>query len=145
MIVVVDTNILFSAAISPNNKIAELLFSPIPQLQRISCYFAIAELFKHQSKIVTLSKLAPEKLNELIYAILRQVEFLNEDLILPKYWQEADRLTKDVDSKDISFVALCLQKDAWLWTGDKKLAAHLKTIGFKKVLSTQEIYQKLNY
>jgi len=144
MNIVVDTNILFSAAISPNNKIAELLFSPYPEFKRISCYFAIAELFKHQAKIVKLSKQDPDKLNELIYSILRQVEFLNEDLIAPHHWLEADRLTIGVDSKDISFVALSLQRDAWLWTGDKPLTTHLKAMGFDRVLTTNEVYQKFN-
>jgi hypothetical protein len=47
MIIVVDSNILFSACISPNNKISEILFSPLPHIRRVSCYYAIAELFKH--------------------------------------------------------------------------------------------------
>jgi predicted nucleic acid-binding protein len=56
MNVVVDSNILFSAAISPNGRIAEILYSPLPHIQRISCYYAFVELFKHQPKIMQLSK-----------------------------------------------------------------------------------------
>lgn len=89
-----------------------------------------------------MSKQDPAKLNELIYAILRQVEFLNEDLIAPRHWQQANLLTLEVDSKDISFVALALQKEAWLWTGDKPLTAHLKAKGFERVLTTSELYSE---
>ncbi|MBB5283106.1 putative nucleic acid-binding protein [Rhabdobacter roseus] len=56
MIVIVDTNILFSACISPNNKISEILFYKLPGIELTSCYYAIAELFKHQAKKVQLSK-----------------------------------------------------------------------------------------
>jgi len=72
------------------------------------------------------------------------VEFYNEDTIEHNNWQEADRLTKDVDSKDISFVALALQTDGLLWTGDKKLTVHLKAMGFNNVINTSELYELLN-
>ncbi|WP_229311116.1 PIN domain-containing protein [Larkinella soli] len=119
MIIVVDTNILLSACISPNNRISEILFSPLPHIERISCYYAIAELFKHQPKIVELSKQPAETVSMILYSILKQVEFLNEKIIEKEHWLEADRLTSGVDAKDINFVALTLQKSGWLWTGDK--------------------------
>lgn len=133
MIVVVDSNLLFSAIISPNNRIAEILFSPLPQLQRISCYYALVELFTHQPKLVTLSKLTVDKVGILLHSLLRQVDFLNENSIEPHYWQEADRLTSGVDTHDIDFVALALQKEAWLWTGDKnsrRTYGHWDLIGY---------------
>jgi len=143
MIIVVDSNLLFSAIISPNNRIAEILFSPLPQLKRISCYYAMVELFTHQPKIVTLSKLPVEKVGVLLHTILRQVEFFNENIIETQHWKEADRLTTDVDQRDISFVALTLQKDAWLWTGDKKLTNHVRAMGFDRVLNTEKLVQML--
>jgi predicted nucleic acid-binding protein len=50
-------------------------------------------------------------------------------------------LTKEVDSKDIVFVVLSLQTNAFLWTGDKKLTAHLKTMGFDRVVDTNMLYE----
>jgi predicted nucleic acid-binding protein len=143
MIIIVDSNILFSACISPNNKIAEILFSPLPHVQRISCYYAVAELFKHKEKIIKFSKLPVGKLNELFYAILRQIEFLNENMITIQNWKEAQKLTSGIDSNDISFVAMALQKDGLLWTGDKKLTEHLKESGFTKVINTANLYEML--
>jgi predicted nucleic acid-binding protein len=143
MIIIVDSNILFSACISPNSKISEILFSPLPHIQRISCYYAIAELFKHQKRIIKLSKLSPDKLNLLFYAMLRQVEFLNENMIDAKNWREADALTSGVDSNDISFVALALQKNGCLWTGDKKLTEHLRKNNFNEVINTTDLYNLL--
>jgi predicted nucleic acid-binding protein len=145
MIIIVDTNILFSACITPNNKIAEILFSPIPEINRISCYYTIAELFKHQPKIIKLSKLSADKVTNLFYEIIKQVEFINENIIEQKFWIEAEKLTNGIDHNDIVFVALTLQENGWLWTGDKLLTSHLKAQGFNRVISTQELYSKLGF
>lgn len=141
MIVVVDSNILFSASISPNGRIAEILYNPLPNVERISCYYAFVEIFKHQPKILQLSKQPLDNVIKTLYSILQQVRFDNEALIEPQFWEEADRLTKEVDSFDISYVALTLQTGGWLWTGDKKLTTHLRTIGFERVLNTEELFQ----
>src|ERR1700732_1231306 len=123
MFVIVDSNILFSACISAEkeNRSSEVVFKRLPHWQRISCYYAIAELFKHQEKLIKASKLTADQLGVLLYETLKQVEFYNENTIEQINWLEADRLTKGVDSKDISFVALALQTGGVLWTGDKKL------------------------
>ncbi len=140
MIVIVDTNILLSACISPNNKINEILLSPLPNVERVSCYYAFAELFRHQAKIVELSKQSVDNVTIVLHTILKQIDFLNENIIAKEHWQEADRLTSGVDANDINFVALALQKTGWLWTGDKKLTNHLKTMGFDRVINTGELY-----
>ncbi|MCF2499269.1 PIN domain-containing protein [Dyadobacter chenhuakuii] len=144
MIVVIDTNILFSACISPNNRISEILFSPLPNIERISCYYAMAELFKHQAKIVQLSKQPIEAVSTLLYTIMKQVDFLNEKMIATEHFEEADRLTAGVDSNDLAFVALSLQKNGMLWTGDKKLTNHLKSLGFNRVVNTNDLYELLD-
>ncbi|MGA0556417.1 PIN domain-containing protein [Larkinella sp. VNQ87] len=143
MIVIIDSIILFSAAISPNGKISELLFSPLPTYERISCYYAFIELFKHQSKIIKLSKQPIENIISTLYSIVQQINFENEALIKPRFWQEADRLTAYIDSFDISYVAMALQKDGWLWTGDKKLTTHLRKMGFERVVNTNDLYDML--
>ncbi|WP_373514496.1 PIN domain-containing protein [Persicitalea sp.] len=78
-----------------------------------------------------------------LYSILQQVRFENEALIESQSWEEADRLTKGVDSFDISYVALTLQTGGWLWTGDKKLTTHLRAMGFERVLNTEELFQMI--
>ena len=143
MILIVDSNILFSACISPNGKIAEILFNPIPRIERISCYYALAELFKHQPKIVKCCKLPSDKVSMLYYGIIKQVDFINENIVERRFWLEADKLTAGVDGDDVAFVALALQKQGWLWTGDKPLAKHLRDNGFEKVISTAELYELL--
>ncbi|WP_310590454.1 PIN domain-containing protein [Dyadobacter sp. NIV53] len=48
-----------------------------------------------------------------------------------------------IDAFDISYVALSLQTNGWLWTGDKKLVTHLKTMGFDRTIVTGELFEKL--
>ncbi|RRB03750.1 PIN domain-containing protein [Larkinella rosea] len=144
MIVIVDANILFSALISANGKIARLLTDPTLSIRRVSCHYAVVELFKHQPKIVKYAKKPLEEVIDDLSTLINNLKLYNETLIESQHWQEAARLTAGVDSFDISYVALTLQTDGWLWTGDKKLTAHLQGLEFNRVINTEELYQILN-
>ena len=61
------------------------------------------------------------------------------DIIPEQCWLEAKQLVSGIDMDDLPFVALALYLDAYLWTGDKILYNGLKTKGFEKVISTQEL------
>ncbi len=144
MILVIDTNIFISALITPNSRLARILSYYSLPIKRISSHILIAELSKHHDKIVRASKRTSKVISDDIYAYLQYIKLYEEDFIMPVHWQEADRLTKGVDSDDIAFVALALQTDGLLWTGDKKLTDHLKSMGFDRVISTAELSIMLN-
>ena len=80
---------------------------------------------------------------ENLSTVINRLKLFNESLFETFFWEETEILTKAVDCFDISFVALALKKDALLWTGDKPLTKHLRSLGFDKVLNTEELYQKL--
>ena len=143
MIVIVDMNVLFSAIISPNGKIAKLLTDPTLLMQRISCYYSFVELFKHQPKIVKYAKKPVSEVIDDLYTVLSSIQIYNESLIDGHHWQEAVRLTEGVDSFDVNYVALALYTGGWLWTGDKPLTAHLRSMGFDRVVNTSELAQML--
>ncbi len=143
MIVIVDMNVLFSAIISPNGKIAKLLTDPALPIQRISCHYSFVELFKHQPKIVKYAKKSIGEVIDDLYTVLSSIQIYNEALIDEHHWQAAAQLTQGVDSFDVNYVALALYTDGWLWTGDKPLIAHLRSMGFDRVLNTSELYQML--
>jgi predicted nucleic acid-binding protein len=143
VIVIVDVNILFSALITPNGKLAKILTTPEFPAKRISCYYSVVELFKHQAKIVRLSKKSVDEVIADLYDLLTGLQLYNETFIEQEYWEEAERLTKDVDAFDINYVALTLQTGGWLWTGDKKLINHLNKMGFERVVSTGELFDKV--
>jgi predicted nucleic acid-binding protein len=47
-----------------------------------------------------------------------------------RHYKKAWALVKDVDAKDLLFVALSIETDGLLWTGDKQLRTGLAARGF---------------
>ncbi len=137
MKVIVDTNIVFSALLSSENTFRnELIFNEEDEFY--TCRFLIVEIFKNKEKIKKLTKLEEEVLLETLHEILKRIRFYNEDLIDESHWKEAYRYCKEVDLKDIPFVALNLELDGHLWTGDEILKSHLKQKGFAKFFSPRK-------
>ncbi len=132
MRVITDTNKLFSAALSTNGTIAQTLFSDEDRF--IIPHFTMIELFKYKAKLITLTKKTEVEVLEILYHILLQVDFYNEKSLSLKARQQAYDLCKDIDPKDAVFIALCLELDAPLWTGDKKLIKGLLAKGFNNFL-----------
>jgi len=141
VIVVVDTNILFSACLTPQGRTFEILFHARAEL--ISSHLAIEEITRHKQKLLRLSKLPADDLETLIALVIKQVTFIDEAIVEETYWKQADELTRGVDGDDVAFVALALQTGGILWTGDKKLAQHLKNLHFDRVASSAELIQLL--
>lgn len=73
-----------------------------------------------------------------------RVKLISLELISEDTWSEAYELIKDIDEKDVPFIALSLEMNAKLWTGDKKLIAGLKTKKQMITLSTEELINLLN-
>jgi predicted nucleic acid-binding protein len=137
--VVVDANKILSALIATQGRSAEVLLQPNPRFRLISCHFIYIELFKHKEKIQRLSGLDEAALLDLLYAVFSQLELVNEAYIPFACWQEANRLTADLDPKDIPYVALTIHLDGWLWTGDKRLMDGLRGKGFDRFVSTDDL------
>jgi predicted nucleic acid-binding protein len=139
---VVDTNILISALISPNKDIRVILRTR--GYKFYSCYFLIVEILKHKEKILKLSKIPEADFLLVFHSVLKQLIFINEDIISPENYQKAYSITHEADPKDTAFVALALHVGCPLWTGDKKLTNHLTNTGYSQlVVNTQEIKQRL--
>ncbi len=55
-------------------------------------------------------------------------------------WILAEDLAKDIDDKDIPYVAFSLFYNCDIWSGDKVLRKGLENKGFKKIISTEELF-----
>jgi predicted nucleic acid-binding protein len=73
-----------------------------------------------------------DELLELLQMISNKIHFVNEMLVSTENIIQAFRLCKDVDEKDIPFVALTLELNGLLWTKDDRLKSHLKSKGFNQ-------------
>ena len=126
--IVVDTNIVFSALVNKNSKIASFLLEPNRAL--IMPKFGFVELFKHKEKICTVSKHSQDEILEILYEFMRHIEFFDENSISVGALKAGWELVEDIDPKDLLFVALTLEVGGVLWTGDMKLRNGLKSKGF---------------
>lgn len=143
MRLVVDTNIVISALLNPDGVVGSLLLKDAKDMEKLTCQFLYVEIFDKKTKILSISKLEEDDFLSLLYFVIKQIEFISENQIETKNWEQAVELVKGIDDKDVAFVALTLQTNALLWTGDKKLYNGLRSKGFQSVITTQELIDYL--
>jgi predicted nucleic acid-binding protein len=102
------------------------------------------ELVRHREKLIKYTKLAPQELQELQFLLLKNVIFINENILPVELVSETEKLLTGVDLNDTPFVALTKYLDAKLWTGDKKLSDGIANKKFILTLTTQQIFDLLN-
>ncbi|MDR2683396.1 MAG: PIN domain-containing protein [Dysgonamonadaceae bacterium] len=139
MRIVVDTNIVFSALASSNRTLAEIIIAPFGLFRFYTSEYLLEELEEHRDKLLKASKLTDKEINKASAKLFKYINLISLEIIPSEIWQQAEELTSDIDPDDISFVALSIYLDAYLWTGDKVLYNGLKSKGFNKVISTVEI------
>ncbi len=128
--VVVDTNLIFSALIPKASKIREILFDT--SIIFYSPNYLISEIYKHKDKLIKNSKLNESEFYLYFNGITERINFIPIDFVGVNSRQKAYSLCKNIDLKDIPFVALAIDLDIPLWTGDKKLKEGLKIKGYNK-------------
>ncbi|MCE4599195.1 MAG: PIN domain-containing protein [Desulfurococcales archaeon] len=117
--IVIDTNILISAILTPG-RVRNTLLNP--QTHPHAPKRIITETIKHADKISRYTGIEAGILKPLLQQTLpRWIATHNEEQIPPGVRERAKRLVKDVDPDDWPFVALSMHLGIPLWTGDKEL------------------------
>ncbi|MDP1588172.1 MAG: PIN domain-containing protein [Prosthecobacter sp.] len=129
--VVIDANRIFSELIAANHQLRRA-FTSLPKTRFICPKYVFVEIFKHKERIADASGLSEPELLSLLHSILERIEFIDEDSIRLGSWTESWRLCRDVDENDTAYVALALDQDADLWTGDRVLEVGLRKKGFTR-------------
>lgn len=135
MKVVVDSNIIFSALISCKTtylEIFELAEVYVPD-------YLLIEVSKYEARINRQNKLA-SALKVFTQALFSQITVIPNLAIDSRSFLKAHSLCKDIDLKDIPFVALSIDLSVPLWTDDKALSNGLKAKGYSNVVSSTEIF-----
>jgi len=143
MKLIIDTNLLFSSISKSNGIIAEIIMNPKFHLQLIGCYFSYIELFKYKDKLIKASKLEELEFLDVMYQMIKRINFFNEGIIPAETFKEAYNLTHDIDEKDTIFIAMSMYFKQKLWTSDKILVDGLRKKGYKEVILTNELVDKL--
>jgi predicted nucleic acid-binding protein len=72
-------------------------------------------------------------------SIIKKVDLINLETIKDSTFEKARQLTTDIDEFDIPFIALALELESPLWTGDKKLRKGLEKKGIDWILTTPDL------
>ncbi|MFM8372801.1 MAG: PIN domain-containing protein, partial [Bacteroidota bacterium] len=134
-----DTNIAFSAILNTESRIGDLIMNSNGILEFQACETLRSELKKHRPKLLELSKMNEEQLDESIFQVTNCLHFTNEALIPLEYWLKAANLVRDIDMNDIAFVALAEFQGIKLWTGDRELMRGLAKKGYTNFISIDEL------
>lgn len=142
--IIVDTNIIFSTLLNSNGTIGDLIFNSDQVFAFYSCDYMRYEIRKHWTKLLKISKLRDEQLQDAYEKVLTKIAFINEAIISTSAWLKAEQTVKDIDFDDIDFVALTNYLKGCLWTGDKEIYNGLKEKRFRCVYNTNDILKLLN-
>ena len=140
MKVIVDANIVFSGILNTRGRIGDILINSLGLIDFIAPDFLRTEIRKHYSRLTKISKLPVNKIMESEFQVCKDIKFISEEQILGVNWQTAFELVKDVDEKDIHYVAFSKQFDRRIWSGDKQLIRGLKRKGFDDFITTEELH-----
>jgi predicted nucleic acid-binding protein len=136
--VIIDANRLFSELIARSQRL-RALFTSHPDVRFYCPKYVFVELFKHKEAIAAATKLAESDLLLLLNSLLQRINFFDEDAVSIGSWTEAWRLCRDVDENDTAYIALTLELNGLLWTGDKELEIGLRKKGFTQFFSSDAI------
>ena len=141
MRIVVDTNIVFSALLNTNSKIAQIILQPKTRLNFYTTEQLLFELKEHRDKIKNLTDYSDYELDRMVRLITHKIRFINVNLIPAEIYNKSELLTHDIDEDDCEFVALTDHIRGKLWSGDKRLIKGLLNKRWKKFIGTEELYR----
>lgn len=138
---IVDANIVFSAILNTNGKIGDLFLNSKLYFTFIAPDFLRTEIRNHYPRLIKISGLTIEGIQESEFHLYNEITFISEEQIKISNWIAADTLVADVDPKDTHYVAYSKQFHCKIWSGDKKLINGLYGKGFKEFISTDELFK----
>jgi predicted nucleic acid-binding protein len=139
MNLVIDTNIVFSTLLNPNSIIGGLLLNYQDSVKFYAPELLIEEIERYSDKIQQYSKLNQTQLSICKSLLFKSIQFVSEELISSENWVKAYDLINDIDENDTPFIALALQMNLKLWSGDKKLTNGLLSKKSDFIYTTQEL------
>jgi predicted nucleic acid-binding protein len=139
MKIIVDSNIIFSALLRTQTTFGQIIFNSDRIFEFYSPKYMRTEIRKHWSKLLRISKLTDNQLDESYYSLLTKISFIKEEIISQKIWEDSEKIVDGIDLDDTDFIALTIHLKGKLWTGDKALYDGLKRRGFNRIITTSEI------
>lgn len=139
MIVISDSNIIFSCFYAPHGIVANILKEKKGSIQFIAPSYLLDEVLEHLPTLMKNTQRTKKQALEFLKEVTSHVIFYSKKDISKKYGKEAEDIVKDIDPDDAPFIALHLQEGHKIWTGDKILVNGLKEKRYDICLSTEEL------
>lgn len=138
-VIIVDTNIIFSAILNTTSSVGEILFNNGDRLDFYAPGYMREEIDRHRHRILELAQTGEEKVSQTIFQVYKRISFISDEQIPFPFWASSAVLVRDIDMDDLPFVALTKYLDGHLWTGDMELLNGLKARGFLQCVTTQAL------
>lgn len=142
MIVISDTNIIFSCFYTPNGAMATILKNEKNRLQFIAPSYLLEEVKEHLPILMERNNLTKKKALDILKEATKNITFYDLEEIKKKNREKAAEIAKDIDPDDYLFIALHFETGHKIWTCDAKLANGLKEKGYDMCITTNEIREK---
>ena len=144
MIVIADSNIFYSALISPEGTTASILRER-KRIQFVAPDYLIDEVNGHLLRIKNyLEEKTIKQLSKDFKELLRGIPIIPLDSLEKENLLKAQQIVKEVDKDDYPFIALHLEIKHKIWSGDKELRKGLTAKGYGHFfVTTEELRQKL--
>ena len=137
MEIVLDSNVLFFFFFIWKEIYIDILRS----LEVYVSDFIFNELSKYQGRIIKKKRLEDEFIF-FVKELFSEITVILKFAISRKMYENAASLCDGIDPKDTAFVALSIEFNLPLWTNDKKLIQGLAAKGYKKIITTEEIFEQ---
>ncbi|HWB25418.1 MAG TPA: PIN domain-containing protein [Chitinophagaceae bacterium] len=114
MIIIPDSNILISALINGKGKEFRLLTGSYKNLSFATPSYLVSEINIKVDKIRKKTANTAAELSANIAFLLQHISVIDEEVLPGRIAKNAVQLLRDIDLKDVLFVALMLHLDALL-------------------------------
>ena len=141
MRIIVDANIIFSAILNTNSKIGDVLLNSHNIFEFVAPRFLKEEIRKYHNKILHISGYSNSELSEIEDKVYKPISFLSEVHIPLTIRVSSEHLVKEIDPKDVIYIAFARHFRCKLWSGDKALRNGLIKKGFTNFISTDELFK----
>ncbi len=145
-IYVIDTNIVYSAAMKSDSRIGRFIMAASRySIKFYAPKYLQTEIENHFIELVERSKRPAVEVREQIELIYSRIQFISDDQIPLDMYSRGAYFARDVDEDDIVFVALNEYFGELLLTGDNKLYRHLVAKGYQRVINFLEVREKYDF
>jgi predicted nucleic acid-binding protein len=100
----------------------------------------LEELDNHVDRILSITGYTESEYQQIKLFVTKNIQFIDSAAINKKDWEKSYQLLKDIDEMDTAFLALNLEINGLLWTGDKKLIKGLENKNYYKTVTTDVLY-----